>query len=832
MRIWASMIAWCVAVSSAGGALAVSPSAAELAESRAWVAAKIEQAPQSQPLGPGLHVLSAYGPVTANAHADLPLKLGGKVYARGFYCHANSRIAVRLTGPGKVFSASVGVNSNHMTIPGRGSIVCSVHVAGKEAFRSAVLHEGMAPAPVRVELNGATEFLLEVGDAGDGISCDQSAWVDAQVALADGATTWLGELPIFPPQRGPYTTEPFFSFTFDGKPSTELLKTWDRKHTARKLDGHRTEHTLALTDPRTGLAVRCVAVQYGDFPVVEWTVFVKNTGAAETPVLESLQALDARFERNAEGEFTLHHHTGDNCTPDSYQPHQLRMEARAEHRFAPAGGRPTTGAFPYFNLAWPQEGVIVVVGWPGQWQARFLRDDARGVRVVAGQESTRFRLRPGEEVRTPLVVLQFYKGDRLRSQNLWRRWMLAHNLPRPGGQLPPPILSSCSGGFFPGLKCNEADEHRFIDTLLKEKFPLTYWWMDAGWYPCGDGWPNVGTWEPDRERFPRGLKAVSDHAHAQGLKLIVWFEPERVARGSWLAENRPQWVHGGQQGGLLDLGNPEARAWLTEHVDKLLTSQGIDLYRQDFNIDPLPFWRKGDAADRQGITEIRHVEGYLAYWDELRRHHPGMLIDSCASGGRRNDLETLRRAVPLLRSDYQSFQGDPSYALGNQCHTYALALWFPYFGQGTYYNEDQLEYNVRSHFCPAFGLCADVRQGGIDWARFRRLGQDWRAIADDFFGDFYPLLPYSLDPALWMAWQFDRPEAGRGMVQAFRRADSPYESARFKLRGLDAAAQYTLTNLDHPGSLHATGRELMEAGLAVALKDRPGAAIITYRKSP
>ena len=71
-------------------------------------------------------------------------------------------------------------------------------------------------------------------------------------------------------------------------------------------------------------------------------------------------------------------------------------------------------------------------------------------------------------------------------------------------------------------------------------------------------------------------------------------------------------------------------------------------------MDPLSFWRDNDAEDRQGITEIRHVEGYLAYWDELRRRHPEMLIDTCASGGRRNDLETLRRAVPLLRSDFQA----------------------------------------------------------------------------------------------------------------------------------------------------------------------------------
>ena len=103
----------------------------------------------------------------------------------------------------------------------------------------------------------------------------------------------------------------------------------------------------------------------------------------------------------------------------------------------------------------------------------------------------------------------------------------------------------------------------------------------------------------------------------------MWFEPERVTAGSWLWENHPEWLLGKEGGNkLLYLGNPDARKWLTDHVDHLLTEQGIDLYRQDFNFDPLDIWRANDAPDRQGITEIRHVTGYLAYWDELRRRHP------------------------------------------------------------------------------------------------------------------------------------------------------------------------------------------------------------------
>ena len=240
-------------------------------------------------------------------------------------------------------------------------------------------------------------------------------------------------------------------------------------------------------------------------------------------------------------------------------------------------------------------------------------------------------------------------------------------------------LAACSSHQFGEMiHANTANQKLFVDRYLEEGLKLDYWWMDAGWYVNRTGWPNTGTWEVDTQRFPGGLRPICDHAHAKGVKTIVWFEPERVTADTWLSTKHPEWILGGAGGGLLNLGNPAARKWLTNHVDKLLTEQAIDLYRQDYNIDPLDFWRRDEPADRQGITEIRYVEGYLAYWDQLRRRHPDMLIDSCASGGRRNDLETLRRAVPLLRSDYII---EP---VGNQGHTYGMSFWIPYYGTGTW----------------------------------------------------------------------------------------------------------------------------------------------------
>ena len=131
---------------------------------------------------------------------------------------------------------------------------------------------------------------------------------------------------------------------------------------------------------------------------------------------------------------------------------------------------------------------------------------------------------------------------------------------------------------------------------------LNYWWIDAGWYACSD-WPQIGTWTPDPTRYPHGFRPISELAHAKGMGLIVWFEPERVTPGTFLYTNNPAWLLGrdGEQK-LLNLGNADARQWLTDYVDAMLRREGIDLYRQDFNIDPLSYWRANDAPDRQGLS--------------------------------------------------------------------------------------------------------------------------------------------------------------------------------------------------------------------------------------
>ena len=623
---------------------------------------------------------------------------------------------------------------------------------------------------------------------------------------------------------------PVVSFRYNGTSSEQLLAGWRKTpiETQQLSDG-RTQYVMRWTDPVTGLEVRVVAVEYGDYPAVEWTAYMRNRGAAATPILEEVRGIDSNFGIGKET--ILRTNQGDFYSPTGYEPLEFKLENKPRG-FQPSGGRPTDQAWPYFNLDSGREGVFLALGWPGQWQAQFASEN-NVAKVRGGQETTHLSLQPGEEIRTPLVAVLFWKGeDWLVGQNLWRHWFVAHNMPRYNGRLPGKYTEICMG-----LHQSAAGEKAAIDTYVKSGVAINYWHMDAGWYEGSDWWAakGVGTWTPDPIRFPHGIREVSDYAHDRGMKLGLWYEPERVYNGSFLWESHPDWLLKWDDPGmkdlrLLNLGNPAALRWLTDTLTQSIAQAGPDIYKQDFNVAPLKAWQNNDAPDRQGMTENLYVQGLLEYWDALRRRFPDMIIDSCASGGRRFDLESLRRALSLCRSDYQApSMGDPGMTAdvfdANQGFTYGLSLWIPYFGTGEYAED---VYSARSHLSAEMGVGTHLERP--DWNALYRQVSDYCAVADYFYGDYYPLTPYSRAADAWIAWEFVRPEKGDGMIQAFRHEFSTAVEIRLKLRGLKADVRYEFTNRDGGGTTAFSGKELMEAGLPLTAAAPRTALLLTFRE--
>ena len=284
---------------------------------------------------------------------------------------------------------------------------------------------------------------------------------------------------------------------------------------------------------------------------------------------------------------------------------------------------------------------------------------------------------------------------------------------------------------------------------------------------------------------------------------------------------------------LLNLGNPTAHQWLTDHMCRLIHDNGIKVYRQDFNFEPLQHWRENDASDRQGMKENLHVQGYLQYWDDLLARNPGLWIASCSSGGRRNDLETMRRSVPLHYTDF----GYGNHPINLSFH-HVLFEWLPYFKEVTlswdlkgpsHYDHAADSFSYHCGLGPMLIPCIDIRRDDYDFELIRRMVGIWRRAAELMIaGDYYPLTPLHRATDKWVARQFDCPEKGQGFIQAIRLPAAPEATLVVHPQGLGAGAVYRFHNPETGETRVCTGRTVQEKGFAFNLQPRQ-AALWFYR---
>ncbi len=617
---------------------------AEIAEMAAWAGSGFEsKPPQAAPDRVTLQVKRQDHNVMRLRQSimESPIRLQGRAFAHGLGTHANSEIVVGLPRGAQRFKAMAGLDDNPVTrSSGKGSVQFVVEIGGKEAVRTATLHVGDEPVAIDVPIPaGTSQIVLKTDATADGTGWDHADWADAQVLAVQGRTWWLDQGdsgPILAPGGPP------FSFVLGGKSSAQLLKDWPRTVESKPLPG-KTVHQVAWTDPHSGLRVAAELAVYTRYPAADWVLRFENTGTNDSEIIADIQALDVSLRTSqADRPGMLHTLAGDDCSPRSFVPLDMPLAAGSALHLAPNGGRPSNGTFPFFNFEYDGRGLFAAIGWSGQWAAALERDRTGSTRLRAGMERTHLRLHPGESIRSPRILLMSWQGDRQAAHNRFRRLILFHYTPRQENRpLAVPIFWQGYDRYnaHPSWPTEAGQLHA---AAVAAKAGCEFLWLDAAWFT--GNFPNgVGNWFCKPAAFPHGLKPVSDACHKLGMKFIVWFEPERVAPGTAIAREHPEFVSGGTNGGLFKLDDPAARRWLADLLIARIRDFGMDWYRNDFNMDPLPFWRQNDPPERQGMTEIRYVEGHYALWDEIRASRPGLFIDNCASGGRRIDLETIQR---------------------------------------------------------------------------------------------------------------------------------------------------------------------------------------------
>ena len=592
---------------------------------------------------------------------------------------------------------------------------------------------------------------------------------------------------------------------------------------------------------KSGIKFTLKTVFYPDYAAFDWVIYFSNMTAKDSPVVSDLSPAELTFEGDNPIILTS---CSDNeaitGTPAPYTPRSFDLEQSESLSFKPTNGRSTEAAFPYYNLEYGGKGAFVVTSWAGQWINDFSYDkNANETKFSGRQETFSSYLKPGETARTPLTAVILYDGrDTDRATNLWRRWMIDCNMYKKDGKTNiEPFIAGLPKEM---MDFSEEEQIENIKDYFKYDVNIDYWWMDAGWYPDAKtkGWGYVGSWEVDRTRYKTGLKAISDACSELNMKggTILWFEPERNAFSFTGGEFekygvKKEWMVGydaqrntalGPNGyRMFDLGNAEALSWMSDRINKVLNEGGISFYREDLNTGAiLSIWRAADTADRVGIVENRYVQGHYALWDNILANENINMIDTCASGGHRLDLETMRRSVALHPTDY-NYNDMPAKHQG----TYGLACWFPFAGANTgfgEYAERTSKYNMRSAYRQS--IACQVHLDKLSDAERKIVSdseKEWRNLSTFFYDDVYELTNNTASANEWYAYSYVNSESQQGFALVFNHGGefSP-ESQNIRLKGLEENALYEVTFADFDGTVTASGAELMSVGVGLTLTEK------------
>jgi alpha-galactosidase len=297
---------------------------------------------------------------------------------------------------------------------------------------------------------------------------------------------------------------------------------------------------------------------------------------------------------------------------------------------------------------------------------------------------------------------------------------------------------------------------------------------------------------------------------------------------------------------LLNLADPACNAWISTRILTLIRESGINWYRQDFNFDPLPYWRDNEAVDRKGMLENLYVQGYLKFWDYLLENQSGLKIDACASGGRRNDLETMRRSVPLHPSDYGY-----GYHYINQAFRRTLMKWIPYIRswnnswdiEGVYQDDSTGYYDFTEvpsidnfKLINSFGVATwypslydlTMFPDKADYVKLMFEIKDKLALII-LWGDYYSLTEDYRDHDHWTVYQYNYPDNGTGAFQILRNLTSAEETLTVYPRDLVEGANYVLVNQE-TGETRTMNGTVMTDGVTFSLSDPRSGAIWFYQK--
>lgn len=482
------------------------------------------------------------------------------------------------------------------------------------------------------------------------------------------------------------------------------------------------------------------------------------------------------------------------------------------------------------------EVVLGALAWPGNYRIWFRHSPYHYLFAGAGLDMAPapYLLDGGGVFETPPLILVHSGSGKGEASRRIHRWARRYGL-RGGGTERLVLLNSWEGVYFTFTE-------KVLHGMMKRaaELGMELFVLDDGWFgnkfPRNDARAGLGDWQVNRDKLPHGLEGLVRQAEKLGMRFGIWVEPEMVNPRSELYRKHPEWVVGlphrenrlERSQYLLDLSNPDVRAYILEAMRELLGRHpGISYVKWDCNrkiSDPGSPWLD---ASHQGNLSIDYVRGYEAILDALAAEFPGVTFHACSSGGGRADYGTMRR-------HHEFWTSDNTDACERVFMQWGIGHLFPAISMAAHVTASpnhqtkrvtplKFRFDVAMSGRLGFELQpCDMTKEEVEFSK-RALAEYKRIRPVVQFGDLYRLSsPYESRVASLMYVHEKRAVVFAWLMDKWL-ADSP---PPLRLKGLNPAARYLVReiNLDESGPLTNAhkrvlgGDFLMDAGIRINWK--------------
>jgi alpha-galactosidase len=358
---------------------------------------------------------------------------------------------------------------------------------------------------------------------------------------------------------------------------------------------------------------------------------------------------------------------------------------------------------------------------------------------------------------------------------------------------------------------------------------------DTEWF--GHHPDKVGTWEPDLEKIPHGLEAISEYVRGKGMGFGLFIDPELAWPGTkmllqhpdfFYPETEPTFMPGGFR--VVNYTLPQVCEYVIQLVTDLVERYKLTYVYWELDWGLQPLW---DRVDPTGKLQFAHYGGLYRVWNELLARYPQVMMHRSAQGGHRLDLGVMRHSHLCWAYEVQT---DP-----HLCHRMQLggSLFMPSLYLGCSVGPKPLKENLgldeglpdvsflgrMAGTLFVNGYLQDIPPDQAN--RAKHWISVYKKIRHLLLKDCYRLLPQPQSEGDWDAGQFCD-GTKEGVIFVFRYA-GPTKGQNLFLRSLEMGAHYSFRN-------EKTGRErvhlaqtLSSQGLCVKLEPN-SAKLYSYRR--